>query len=365
MTQPLPTTGEAILAALRTLYGGRGYAHYKMNKFEEYDLYAHHKDFLISDSVITFMDGNGKLLALKPDVTLSIVKNSKDDPDAAKKLYYHENVYRMTKDSRNFKEIMQVGLECIGRVDAFCVYEVLSLALDSLAAISPDHVLSVSDLGLLTALLDASGVPAEKRAALLHYIGEKNLHELTAALAAIGVDGEACERIRQVAAIGGKAADVMPRLRELLSGVVDDGVFARFESILGAFGDRSDLQIDFSVVGDLRYYNGFVFKGFIEGIPMSVLSGGQYDLLMRKMNKNSGAIGFAVYLDTVEQYLRRNEQYDVDVLLLYDETSSLPQIADAVGRLTAAGKSVLTDTVLPEGIHYRELIRLRGGKAVE
>ena len=89
-----------------------------MNKFEEYDLYAHHKDFLVSDSVITFTDGSGKLLALKPDVTLSIVKNSKDLAAGVEKLFYTENVYRVAKGSRNFREIMQVGLECLGKVAA-------------------------------------------------------------------------------------------------------------------------------------------------------------------------------------------------------------------------------------------------------
>ena len=38
-------------------------------------------------------------------------------------------------------------------------------------------------------------------------------------------------------------------------------------------------------------------QGFIEGIPQGVISGGQYDNLMRKMKRKSKAIGFAVYLD--------------------------------------------------------------------
>ena len=70
--------GEKMTFSLRSLYEQYGYARYKMSKFEEYDLYARNKDFLISDSVITFTDTNGRLMALKPDVTLSIVKNSKD-----------------------------------------------------------------------------------------------------------------------------------------------------------------------------------------------------------------------------------------------------------------------------------------------
>ena len=69
------TNQEKAVNKLRSLYLSYGYLSYKMSKFEEYDLYATNKDFLVSDRVITFTDTDGKLLALKPDVTLSILKN--------------------------------------------------------------------------------------------------------------------------------------------------------------------------------------------------------------------------------------------------------------------------------------------------
>ena len=60
---------ESISFALRALYHSRGYLPYRMSKFEEYELYVKNKDFLLSPEVITFTDTNGKLMALKPDVT--------------------------------------------------------------------------------------------------------------------------------------------------------------------------------------------------------------------------------------------------------------------------------------------------------
>ena len=45
-----------VLSSVQALYNRYGYRPYRMNKFEEYDLYARNKDFLISDSVITFTD---------------------------------------------------------------------------------------------------------------------------------------------------------------------------------------------------------------------------------------------------------------------------------------------------------------------
>ena len=107
---------EKILFSLRELYSKYGYQHYKMNRFEEYDLYIRNKDFLLSDQIITFSDRSGRLLAMKPDVTLSIIKNIQDAPDGVQKLYYNENVYRLSAKTKQFKEIMQVGLECIGNI---------------------------------------------------------------------------------------------------------------------------------------------------------------------------------------------------------------------------------------------------------
>ena len=79
-TASLLKNDERVILRLRSLYDRFGYDRYKMSKFEEYDLYVRNKSFLLSDHIITFTDTSGKLMALKPDVTLSIVKNTKDIP---------------------------------------------------------------------------------------------------------------------------------------------------------------------------------------------------------------------------------------------------------------------------------------------
>ena len=108
MTDPIWKNEVRSGDALQKLYRGYGYIPYKMSRFEEYDLYVRNKDFLVSDQIITFSDRSGRLLALKPDVTLSIVKNAPEQPGVVQKVYYQENVYR------DYREILQAGLECVG-----------------------------------------------------------------------------------------------------------------------------------------------------------------------------------------------------------------------------------------------------------
>ncbi len=160
---------------LMSLFAGCGYTQYKMSKFEEYELYAENKAFLPSKSIITFTDTDGRLMALKPDVTLSIVKNFRDGK--TEKLYYKESVYRTDSNTAAFAEITQAGIEYIGDVDVISLSEVLTVAQLSLDCVSEQNVLDVSSLALLSALLDKLCPDGETRAKLIHCIEHKNVHE--------------------------------------------------------------------------------------------------------------------------------------------------------------------------------------------
>ena len=150
---------ERIVFGLRALYSKYGYRPYRMSKFEEYDLYAGNRSFLPSGGVITFTDTNGRLMALKPDVTLSIAKNLGGGPDSTpEKLYYDESVYRAPDSGLGFQEITQAGLEYLGPVDGYVMGEVAMLAARSLGEISPDWVLDLSHMGYLCALWAAGAL---------------------------------------------------------------------------------------------------------------------------------------------------------------------------------------------------------------
>ena len=359
---------ETVIYQLRSLYNRYGYSQYKMSKFEEYDLYARNKDFLISDSVITFTDLDGKLMALKPDVTLSIVKNSKDMPEAVQKLYYNENVYRVSKGSRSFREIMQVGLECLGNVDDYCICEVLTLAAESLRLISKDSILIVSHLGLLLELFDSMGIASGYRDAVMKAIGEKNAHELTRICADAGVSESDAALLKKLVTVKGAADSVLPVLTELLDGKVNAKTLQQLQNIgvvLTKTGAADRIRIDFSVVDDVHYYNGIVFKGFVAGLPTSVLSGGQYDKLMQKLHRKSSSIGFAVYMDALERLDTSVKAYDADILLLYGESTDMPLVMELADAWRQQGSSVMVQKGMPENMRFRKIYQFSSGEVKE
>ena len=358
--------GEQAVFLLRSLYSKYGYKQYKMRKFEEYDLYVQNKDFLISDNVITFTDTNGKLMALKPDVTISIVKNTKDIDGAVQKVYYDENVYRVSKGTRSYKEIKQAGLECIGDIDSYCVSEVLSLAVRSLLAISEQCVVDVADLAILFAFYDYAGLSYEARRKLTALIFEKNTHEMKCFCAEIGMTAEDTALLEELISYNGMPDKVLPKLRIMADKIGAETEFAEFESIISSLEPelQSKLRIDFSVAGDINYYNGIIFKGFIDKIPESVLSGGRYDSLMQSMERKSKAIGFAVYIDMLEALNRKENKFDYDAVLLYSDKDSITVVKDAVQKLTKEFGSVFTAKKLPEKASFEKLFRIEEGEVI-
>lgn len=362
------TGEEKAVFALRSLYSSYGYSQYKMSKFEEYDLYVRNKDFLVSDNVITFTDTTGKLMAMKPDVTLSIIKSS-DKPlrdGGIYKVYYNENVYRVSGDTDSFKEIPQTGLECIGNVDDYTIFEVLMLAAKSLATISDSFVLDISSVDVISSVISSLGVSDSVRARLLTCIGEKNAHGARSACAEAGVPSDG---IVKLITSYGAPSKVIPVVREILP--ESDAYLAdQLESITSALeseGFAGKISIDFSVTGSAKYYNGFVFKGFIDGLPCGILSGGQYDRLMARMHRTSRAIGFALYLDLLERLEAGVDAYDVDTVILYGEGADIRTLNGAVSMMRANGKSVIALKQIPEKLKYKQLLKLneRGVEILE
>ena len=342
---------------LRTLYTGYGYAPFRVRKFEDYDLYAENKRFLQSHRVLTFTDTDGRLKALKPDITLSIVKSTTGAD--VRKVFYHENVYREPRPGDGFCEIPQMGLECIGALTGYDAGEVVMLAARSLAALSETWVLAVSHIGVIAGILDAAGLDEERSRAVFAAVSRKNAPAVSAL-----VDAETDALLQRLLRLHGPLGTVAAEARTL---PLPENSLAALDA-LGRLSDQLALyglsaQLDFSVVNDVDYYDDVVFRGFVEGAASAVLSGGRYDRLMQRMGKPGGALGFAVYLDRLET-MREADAFDGDTLVLFSREADLPAAVVAAERCVSAGETVRVAMAEPKGLRFRRTLRIQNGEAV-
>lgn len=359
---------ELTVLNLRRLYEGCGFKKFRMSKFESYDFYAKNKEFLVGNRIITFTDLNGKLMALKPDVTLSIVKNADNGTDR-QKLYYTENVYRESKDIHEFKEISQVGLEVLGNIDLFETVEIITLAIKSLLEIDSDAILDISHMGYTEGLMDCMTTDVSLRNEIHSLFREKNSHDLiklsekyslpkspvnTAIyVMSSNTDNSEAIKIAENNALNSKMQDAVNEIKTIYE-------------ILKKSGLEKHVRIDLSVTDDPGYYNGILMHGYVHGIPRDILSGGRYDMLLSKMGKESvNAMGFAIYFDALDRKLHVKAKNTTNAYILYDDSSDINVLSALTTELSSKDISYTAVTKLPENLSDVKIYTVVGSEIKE
>ena len=329
---------EYIQLKLREIYRKYGYLPYRMGRFEEYELYMRNRNFLRNDRILTFTDTDGKLRAMKPDITLSIVRDY--DGTGLQKLCYSESVFR--PGNSGFRQIEQSGLECIGKLDPYLEGEVLMLAVKSLKTIGEGYLLDISHVGFVSALADQY-LDSISTMDILKELARKNADGIRKICAETGIDKEITDIFIRMSESYGPAEEMLNIIKDMVRNSDMEKALKELSDtvkILREFEPDGKIMIDLSMADDRNYYSGLIFRGMTEGIPEYVLSGGRYDKLLKRMGKEGNAIGFAVYLDLLGDMDENRDRNDCDILLIRKDTDDPRDIVKAVDELIARGLSV-------------------------
>ncbi len=307
---------QRVSLELKSLYLSYGFSEYKLSGFEEYSLYAENQSFLSGKDVITFNLG-GKLLALRPDVTLSVVKNVAADR-STQKLFYDEKVYR-NNGRGGFSELNQIGVEVIGAVDPALEAELVVLMLKTLSASGANYLLDISHIGVIVAMLDGMDLSGGDREFAVDCLKRKDKHDFLEFAKSRAVDEKRAQAFANLMNLPAGHDSALEALRSFAP-VEALSCIDELEKLISLVGSDK-ININFSVDGDADYYNGLIFKGYVEGVPRAVLSGGRYDKLLSKFGKSGQAVGFALYLGELAVLF---DEYPVspDVAVVYSDYSS-------------------------------------------
>jgi ATP phosphoribosyltransferase regulatory subunit len=350
---------------LAELYASYGYKKYKMSRFEEYSLYTDNEDFLASKDIITFSGRDGRLLALRPDVTLSIVKNSNASNNNTEKLYYNENVYRLSKGSSEFKEISQMGAELLGKIDICAISEITLLILKSLNAVTSNFILAISNINFITGLIDSFNIKNSAiKDKLFELLRLKNMHDFDKISKKANLSSENIDKFKKLISISGNFEKALVEAKALIVNEKMQNSYDELQELYNVLKDNSlsaKMQLDFSIVNNESYYNGIIYNGYIENMPKAILVGGQYDKLMQKFGNESGALGFALHYGEFSDY---SDNGKVDILVKYDNTCDTASLMKEVEKLRN-GLSVRVCDSIPLSIKYKKLMTMQNGKLVE
>lgn len=292
-----------IALSLRSLYADAGFSYYESSEFESYDFYREHQDFLVCGNIITFNDTNGALMSLRPDMTLCIINSPFLAHNKQNKVYYDGDIYRVSSFTGRYKCYRQLGVECFGDIKDKDVEGVFNLALASLSTLSNSFALAFSDTRLISKFISTLHLSKAEAANFIKMFQSKNKDGLVDMLKSKRINYNYIVAMRTL--IDFPSGTLASCEKELLNicktmGIEDEANC--FKSLLGWIKKgpwAKNVQMDFSLIGDLNYYSGLYFNGFINTIGEAVLSGGQYDKLLEKMNKSGKAVGFGVNIDAL------------------------------------------------------------------
>lgn len=347
---------EMLIMNLRKLYEQYGYKKISLPTFEEYDLYSEYRDFIKSEKILTLMTPEGKLEALRPDITLSVAKKvAKDKNIKSEKIYYLENIYRFSK-MNGYKEKKQLGIELIGRETDFLNYEITNLALKSLNQINKNYIFAFSHVSFISSIFNTINIDYDLQNEILYNIQHKNKHDLEKLISDINIEEKYKILIISLPELSGpfeiiyerlQSFDLDDNLREILDKL--DKFYKLL--LLSSNSDKSKIIFDLSLTNNLEYYNGIIFQGYVEGLSKIILTGGRYDNLFEKFGINKGAIGFAIYLDNLKGYFKEANKKNIDILLFYDN-SDYKLLISKINDFIVSGFTVRAEEITNDLTHF-------------
>ena len=220
---------------------------------------------------------------------------------------------------------------------------------------------------LLSGLLNSADVDKAFIEQVSALIADKNAHEIPRVCEQFDVPQALCDKLVRFVGVYGSRDKVLAELETLCEGEEMEAALQQLKDLsaeLDGWKDASRIRFDFSLVNDMRYYDGIVFQGYVENIPDVILTGGQYDRLMKRMGRKSGAIGFALYLDLLDSFLSERTTYDVDIIMLYDDDADLTLLNEMVSTYIRKGLTVSVQKQAPKKMSCRQLVRFNN-KGVE
>ena len=328
-----------VECSLSALFKARGYKKVITPTLEFFDVFNRESSGLEMESLYSLIDYTGRMMVLRPDSTLPIARIAATrlkDAQFPLRLYYNQRVFhRCPSFSGHSDETTQGGIELIGAQGIRADLEIITTAIDALNSCgAPDYRIEIGHAGFFKALSLALNASEEIRAQIAEFIETKNFAALNDLLDTLG-DSEAATVMRSLPRLFGET-EVLDEAESICTGkdeLIALNYLRTLYSKLSELGLGNKINIDLGLVHRNNYYTGVVFRGFIEGSGLTVLSGGRYDMLLGEFGKQQPATGFGVEVDALANaMLNRGEilsSSPIDVLVFGEDGYEMQALAHA------------------------------------
>lgn len=274
-----------------------------------------------SKRMYRFLDRDGTLLALRPDVTPSIARiAATENDDAPKKFYYIGNTFRRNESYQGkLREFTQAGIEIMGSKNTLGAdVEAITLAIKSLLQVGIDNFkIDIGHAEFLTGVIEEADISEDTVMSIKDSILNKNYVEVSEIAENI-VNNNIASVLKDLPLLIG-GYDILETAKKRVNNEKSLNALAylsKVYDVIKALGYENYISFDLSVIGAMDYYTGIIFRGYAKGTGFSVLDGGRYDNMVSVFGKNIPAVGFAIKINDILE-LVDDTLFGANVLIIY------------------------------------------------
>jgi histidyl-tRNA synthetase len=251
-------------------------------------------------------------MALRYDLTVPfarVVAAHLNDLALPFRRYQIQPVWRADRPQKGrYREFYQCDVDCVGSRSVTVEAEMLAMVNELFSALGfAEFTIRINHRALLDALQATSGVPEERRVAVLtaidkfDKIGADGVRE---ELGKTGIGPDARDKLMAIIAVAGTPREMIEHLRPLVgetpqggAGLDDLGALFGYLEMLGIPPAR--YAFDLSMVRGLAYYTGAIFETTVTRPKIgSLCSGGRYDRLIGQfLGRDLPCVGLSFGLD--------------------------------------------------------------------
>lgn len=336
------TRRREVQNTIHALLEGRGFRPVMTPAMEFYDLFGG-KRYFPQESMYKLVDRKGRLLVLRPDSTIPIARlvatrlQQEGDPI---RLCYSQTAFRANPAMRGrMDELAQCGAELIGATGMKADLEILLTAGACFAALNArPFTLEIGHIGVFKALMEELDAPEEQKEQIRQLIEAKNYAALEDLLGRLP-DTDAARALKRLPRLFGGAsvldeAAALSHRPQFLKPLEE---LRQIYLHLTRAAPQMQVTVDFGLIHQAEYYTGILFRGYLPGVGEPVLSGGRYDRLLLDFGIDKPAVGFALQLDAIGDYLwqRSPKRQPAPQVLVFWQTE---QSAEAFSHIRALAK---------------------------
>lgn len=305
---------------LEEIFYSWGYEKIITPTLEFYDTFQQYKNSLKQEEMYKFFDNKGRILVLRPDMTIPIarvVSTKFKDKDKPVRLQYYANVFRVNESlggKRN--EYTDCGIELIGKKGFNADIEVLLLTFKTLERLGLENFkIELGHIGIMNSIFKKLNICDDKRNELSNLIEKKRVVDLQENLERLKLEQKEKELLNKLPWLVGDIdlldsvikMDVSEDINKEIQYLKDIYYF------LKDFGYGENISFDLGRIPKPDYYTGIIFRAYVDGIGENILSGGRYDKLLSSFGNEEAAVGFSIKVDSLLTLFNKEEKEIVEV----------------------------------------------------